>query len=118
MALNKVMIIGVAGKAPEIREVNGAKNAFFSVAVTERYKNRDGEVSESTEWLNISAWRGAAEIAERFVKKGDTVYVEGKWHDRKWTDKSGQEHHITEVIADTIQRLTQKQKQENQDTQF
>lgn len=116
MALNKVMIIGVAGKTPEIREVSGAKYASFSVAVSERYKNRDGDVTETTEWITISAWRGAAEIAERFVQKGATIYVEGKWHNRKWTDKNGQEHSVTEVIAETIQRLSQRQ--DNQDTQF
>ena len=112
MSLNKVMLIGNVGKDPDIRyldsnSANGsnAKVATFPLATSERYRDRNGDVRENTEWHNIVAWRGNADVVERFVKKGTQLYIEGRLRTRQWNDQTGQKRYTTEVIADTLQLL-------------
>ena len=112
-SLNKVILICNVGVDPEIRSANGAKVASFRVATTERYKDRNGDFHENTEWHNVSAWRNAADIVEKFVHKGSQIYIEGKLHTREWTDNQGGKRYTTEVVADNIQILGQKPRQES-----
>lgn len=113
MSLNKVMLIGNVGKDPEVRylESNPAqqgpapKVASFPLATSERYKDRNGNLQENTEWHNVVVWRGLADTVEKFVKKGTQLYVEGKLKTRSWTDQSGAKRYTTEVVADVIQLL-------------
>lgn len=116
MSLNKVMLIGNVGKDPEIRYLEGnsangqnAKVASFPLATSERYRDRNGEQHENTEWHNIVAWRGLADTMERFVTKGTQLYIEGKLRTRKWQDQTGAQRYTTEVIADVIQLLGRRQ---------
>ena len=106
MSLNKVMLIGNVGKDPEIRYLDGggqnnpnAKVANFTLATSERYRDRNGNPQERTEWHNIVAWRNSADIAEKYVKKGTQLYIEGKLRTRDWTDQSGNKRYTTEVYA-------------------
>ena len=111
MSLNKAMLIGNVGRDPEVRYLdgnNGAKVATFTVATTERYKDRNGETRENTEWHNIVAWRNTADVVERFVKKGTQVYIEGRIRTRSWDDQTGNKRYTTEIMADTLQLLGRK----------
>ncbi len=111
MSLNKAMLIGNVGRDPEVRYLegnNGAKVATFTLATTERYRDRNGETRENTEWHNIVAWRNTADVVERFVKKGTQVYIEGRIRTRSWDDQSGNKRYTTEIIADTLQLLGKK----------
>ncbi len=105
--VNKVILIGNLGADPEVRHLqNGAAVANFRIATTETYKDRTtGEKREQTEWHSIVAWRGLAEITERYLRKGSKVYVEGKLRTRKWQDKDGIERYTTEVHADEMTML-------------
>ena len=104
--VNRVILIGNLGKDPEIRNLEGgAKVANFPLATTESYKNRNGERTEHTEWHNIVLWRGLADVSERFLKKGNSVYIEGKLRTRSWEDQQGNKRYITEVIADNMTML-------------
>ena len=91
MSLNKVLLIGNAGRDPEIRHLeSGTMNATFSLATTERYRDRStGEMKEQTEWHNIVCWRNLAEIAEKYVKKGTQLFIEGRIRTRSYNDKDG-----------------------------
>ena len=111
MSLNKCMLIGNVGNEPEIRTLNNeqGKVASFRLATTERYKDRNGEVKENTEWHQVTAWGKLADIVEKFVKKGSSVYVEGKITTRKWTDKEGNDRYSTEIRAEGIQVLGRKE---------
>ena len=106
------MLIGNVGRDPEVRYLNGsagsAKVATFTLATTERYKDRNGETRENTEWHNIVAWRGNADVAEKYVKKGTQLYIEGRIRTRSWDDQSGNKRYTTEIIADTLQLLGKK----------
>jgi single-strand DNA-binding protein len=112
MSLNKAMLIGNVGRDPEVRYLDGnsgqAKVATFTLATTERYRDRNGETRENTEWHNIVAWRNTADVVERFVKKGTQVYIEGRIRTRSWDDQSGNKRYTTEIIADTLQLLGKK----------
>ena len=112
MSLNKVMLIGNVGRDPEVRYLDGqsgnAKVATFTLATTERYRDRNGETRENTEWHNIVAWRSTADVVERFVKKGTQLYIEGRIRTRSWDDQSGNKRYTTEIIADTLQLLGRK----------
>jgi len=118
-SLNKAMIIGNLGKDPEIRTIpNGSKVASFTIATSERYTKKDGEKVDKTEWHKVVMWRGLAEIAEKYLKKGSTVYIEGKLTTRSWDDKDGKKLYTTEIIADQMQMLGGKSTgEENQATQ-
>ncbi|MBQ2112590.1 MAG: single-stranded DNA-binding protein [Bacteroidales bacterium] len=112
MSLNKAMLIGNVGRDPEVRYLDGqsgnAKVATFTLATTERYRDRNGETRENTEWHNIVAWRNTADVVERFVKKGTQLYIEGRIRTRSWDDQNGNKRYTTEIIADTLQLLGKK----------
>jgi single-strand DNA-binding protein len=100
-SLNKVMLIGNLGKDPEVRTfANGGKVCNFSIATSESWKDRNtGERQEKTEWHNVAIFNeGLAGVAERFLKKGSKVYIEGQLQTRKWTDQNGQDRYTTEVV--------------------
>ena len=111
MSLNKAMLIGNVGRDPEVRYLegnNGAKVATFTLATTERYRDRNGETRENTEWHNIVAWRNTADVVEKFVRKGTQLYIEGRIRTRSWDDQTGNKRYTTEIIADTLQLLGKK----------
>jgi len=110
MSVNKVILVGNAGKDPEVRYLD--KNvavANFTLATTDRaYTTQSGiQVPERTEWHNIVAWRSLAELAEKYIKKGSQLYIEGKIQTRTW-EKDGVKRYTTEIYADTIQLLGKK----------
>ena len=97
--MNKVILTGNLGADPEVRYTqNGTPVATFSLATTERWKDKDGNKQESTEWHRIVAWRRLAEIAGEYLAKGSKVLVEGRMVTRKWKDQSGVERYTTEVV--------------------
>ena len=110
MSVNKVILVGNAGKDPEVRylEKNVAV-ANFTLATTDRAFTTQGgiQVPERTEWHNIVAWRGLAELAEKYIRKGSQLYIEGKIQTRSY-DKDGIKRYVTEIFADTIQLLGKK----------
>ena len=108
--VNKVILIGNLGKDPEVRYLDsGVAVANFSLATTENYKNKEGERVSQTEWHNIVLWRGLAEVAEKWLKKGSSVYIEGKIRNRKWEDKEGNTRYTTEILADNMTMLGKKE---------
>lgn len=111
MSVNKVILIGNVGKEPEIRHLdNNNVVASFPLATTERgYKTASGvQVPDRTEWHNIIAWRGLAEIIEKYVHKGTQLYVEGKIRTRSWEDQNNNRRYVTEIYADNISLLSKK----------
>jgi len=106
-SLNKVMLIGNLGADPEVRNTpNGSMVANFRVACTESWKDQSGQKQERTEWVTIVAWRQQAEIAQRYLRKGSKVYVEGKLQTRQWEDKNGGgKRYATEVLCDRFMML-------------
>ncbi len=113
MSLNKVMLIGNVGNDPEIRYLDSnpqspqgnAKVASFRLATTERYRDRNGELRENTEWHNIVAWRNNADVAEKFVHRGTQLFIEGRLRTRQWTDQTGNKRLTTEIQVDNMQLL-------------
>jgi len=104
--VNKVILVGNLGADPEVRSLeSGAKVANFRIATSERYKDKNGNQVENTEWHSIVVWRGLADITERYLKKGSQVYVEGKLKTRSWDDQNGNKRYATEVVADTMTML-------------
>ena len=125
MSLNKVMLIGNVGKDPEVRYLennpqnpgNNVKVASFPLATSERYRDRNGELRENTEWHNVVVWRSNADVAEKYVRKGTQLYIEGRLRTRSWTDQTGNKRYTTEVVADTLQLLGKRPEAENQPVQ-
>jgi len=112
--VNKVILVGNLGKDPEIRHLdNGIAVANFSLATTESYTNKQGERVNQTEWHNIVLWRGLADVAEKYLKKGNSVYIEGKINTRKWEDKEGVTRYSTDIIADKMTMLGSKSDNSN-----
>ena len=106
--MNKVILMGNLGKAPEIRTLeSGVVMCRFPIATSETYKNRkSGEKTNHTEWHNVVLWRGLAEVAEKYLNKGDKILIEGRIRSRSWEDKeSGQMRFITEILADKMQMI-------------
>lgn len=104
--INKVTLIGNLGGDPEIRHLdNGTAVGRFSLATNENYKDKDGNWQKLTEWHNVVVWRDLAERAEKLLKKGMLVYVEGKISYRKYTDKDGQERSATDIVANSYRLL-------------
>ena len=102
------MLIGNVGKDPEVRSVQGgAKVAQFTLATTEKYVGRNGDSHENTEWHNIVIWNKPAEFVEQYVKKGSSVYVEGKIRTRSY-DSNGTTRYVTEIVADKVQLLDRR----------
>ena len=111
--VNKVILIGNLGKDPEVRYLdNGVAVANLSLATSENYKNKQGERVTQTEWHDVVLWRGLAEVAEKYLKKGSSVYVEGKLRTNKWVDKDENTRYKTEVLADKLTMLGRSQNQE------
>jgi len=107
--VNKVILIGNLGKDPEVRYLDGGVAvANFPLATTEVHKNRAGEKVESTEWHNVVLWRGLAEVAEKLLKKGMQVYIEGRLRTRSWEDKDGSKKRATEVVGENLTILSRK----------
>lgn len=108
MSVNKCIFIGHMGRAAEIKTTdNGAKVAQFSIACTDRgFTRGDGTVvPERTEWVSIVAWRGLAEIIERYTQKGSKIYVEGRYTSRSYEAKDGSKRYVTEIVAETVELL-------------
>ncbi|MBL3657803.1 single-stranded DNA-binding protein [Fulvivirga sediminis] len=107
--VNKVIIVGRLGKDPEVRHLeSGASVANFPVATSEYYKDRNtGERREQTEWHNVVLWRGLADISEKYLNKGDMVYIEGKLRTRSW-EKDGITRYTTEIVGDNMTMLSPK----------
>lgn len=124
VGVNKVILIGNLGKNPEIvtfpqeyRRDDGqnvVKKATFPLATTEVFKNKDGNKVEQTDWHNVVCWRGLAEVAEKILKKGTQVYIEGKLQSRSWEDKDGNKRYVTEVIAENFTVLANRNRSEDQ----
>lgn len=107
MSVNKVILVGNVGKDPEVRYLDkGVAVGNFSLATTEKgYTLQNGtQVPERTEWHNIVVWRGLAELAEKYIRKGSQLYVEGKIQTRAW-EKDGIKRYTTEIYAETINLL-------------
>lgn len=105
--INKVILVGNLGKDPEVRYLEGGTAvANFPIATSETYKDRTtGERKTITEWHNVVVWRNLAEIAEKFLKKGTQIYIEGKLRTRQWQDKDGNNRYTTEIVGDNLQML-------------
>lgn len=104
--VNKVILVGNLGKDPEVRHLdNGRAVANFSVATSETYKNRQGERVTTTEWHNVVLWTPLAEVAEKYLKKGSQVYIEGKLTTRSWDDQEGNKRYTTEVVGREMKML-------------
>ncbi len=116
--VNKVILIGNLGADPEVRHLeNGTPVASLRIATSETYKDRTtGERKTITEWHNVVLWRGLAEIAEKYLKKGNQVYIEGKLRTRQWQDNDGNNRYTTEVVADTMTMLGGRQSSEMPET--
>ena len=114
--MNKVFLLGNVGKDPDIRDVQGVKVASFTLATTDRaYTKNDGtQVPERTEWHNIVAWRGLADICERYVRKGTKLLIIGKLTTRSWEGRDGIKRYQTEVVVDDMELLGQPQAQQQQ----
>ena len=117
IGVNKVILIGNLGKNPDVvtfpqdarrDDGNVVKKASFPLATTEYHRNRDGERIEQTEWHNVVCWRSLAEIAEKILRKGTQLYIEGKLQTRSWEDKEGNKRYITEVVADNFTVLANR----------
>ena len=106
-SVNKVIIVGNVGRDPETRRLpSGDAVTNISIATTDRYRDKQsGEMRENTEWHRVAFFGKVAEVAEKYLKKGSQVYVEGRLRTRKWTDQSGQEKYSTEIVAETMQML-------------
>jgi len=111
MSVNKVILVGNVGRDPETKHLDkGVAVSNFSLATTENYTSKTGEKVSTTEWHNIVAWRGLAEVVEKYVKKGSQLYIEGRLRTRTY-EKDGIKHYATEIYADTIQLLGKREGQ-------
>ena len=108
MSLNKILLIGNLGSNPEMRSMpSGKKAAQFSLATNRRYKV-EGDVRVDTQWFQVVAYGRLAEICGDFLKKGKSVFIEGRMHTRNWIDASGQKHYRTEVVAEAMRMIGAK----------
>ena len=113
MSVNKTILLGFVGKEPDVRNLDsGMTVANFTLATTEKgYKTRDGkEIPDKTEWHSIVMWNGLANIAEKYVHKGDKLYIEGKIRTRSYDAQDGSKRYITEIFADSMEMLSSKNK--------
>lgn len=111
-SVNKVILVGNLGADPEMRQTsNGDPVCTLSVATSEKYKNRDGELQINTEWHKVVLFRRLAEIANQYLRKGSSAYFEGQLKTRKWTDKNGVERYTTEVEANELKLLDRQDSQ-------
>ena len=104
--VNKVILIGNLGQDPELRSTQGGQSvASLRVATAEKFKDRDGNQQERTEWHSVVVWGRQAEIVQQYCKKGKQLYIEGRLQTRKWQDKEGKDRYSTEIVADTVRFL-------------
>ncbi len=104
--VNKVILVGNVGRDPELRyTASGTAVANFSLATSRRYKDRDGNRQEQTEWHRVVAWARTAEIVNQYANKGKQLFIEGRLQTRQWEDRDGNTRYTTEVVADNIQLL-------------
>jgi single-strand DNA-binding protein len=116
IGVNKVILIGNLGKDPEIISFDDVKKASFSLATTETHKTKDGTKIEETEWHNVICWRGLAEVAEKFLKKGTHLYVEGKIKSRIREDKEGNKKRVVEIVAENFKILNRAHSYQSSNT--
>lgn len=110
--VNKVILVGNLGKDPEAFTFdNGVKKVSFSLATTESYKDKEGNRVDQTEWHNVVLWRGLADVAEKYLSKGNQVYIEGKIKTRSWDDKDGIKRYTTEIYCDNMTMLSGRKEQ-------
>jgi len=103
MQINKVILLGHVGKDPDVHYLeHNVAVAKFPLATSETYKNKNGERISTTEWHNIVLWRNLAETAEKYIRKGTEVYIEGKLRTRSWEDKDGNKKFITEIVGNNL----------------
>jgi single-strand DNA-binding protein len=113
-SVNKVILVGTLGRDPELRYMpSGDALASFNVATNDTWKDKSGQKQERTEWHRISLFGKQAEIAGQYLKKGSSVYLEGRLQTRKWSDKEGVERQTTEIVADRMQMLGSRPNQES-----
>ena len=116
--INKVILVGNVGQDPEVRYTgdvnNGTKVATIRLATTERYRDRNNNLQEHTEWHNVVAWRGQADLVEKYVKKGTQLYIEGSLRSRTWEDQTGAKRYAIDIVANTIQLLGRRQDNQQQ----
>ena len=106
MSVNKVIMVGNVRKDPELRYTpSGTAVCTFSLATSERFKNKQGEQQERTEWHNIVVWSGLAEICGKYLTKGKQIYIEGRIQNRSYDDRDGNKRYITEIVANEMQML-------------
>ncbi len=106
MSVNKVILIGNVGRDPEVRHLDkGVAVANFPLATSESYTAKNGERVTTTEWHNIVVWRGLADVVEKYVKKGDKLFIEGRIRTRSWDDKEGNKRYTTEIYCDNLEML-------------
>ncbi|GJL76157.1 MAG TPA: single-stranded DNA-binding protein [Nitrosomonas sp.] len=116
-SVNKVILIGNLGKDPETRYMSsGDAVTNITLATTEVWKDKSGEKQEKTEWHRVTFYRKLAEIAGEYLKKGRSVYIEGKLETRKWTDKNGMDRYTTEIIATDMKMLGSRSGSDNFDS--
>lgn len=114
-SVNKVILVGNLGKDPEIKvTANSQHVASFSLATAEKFTDKNGEKHEKTEWHNVVLWGKLAELAGQYLKKGSSVYLEGRIETRSWDDKDGVKKYRTEIIGNSIQFLGGKVEQKSQ----
>jgi len=117
--VNKVILIGNLGKDPELKYFEGnIAKLSFSLATSEIYKDKNGNRSEHTEWHHIVFWRNLAESAEKILKKGMMIYLEGKIQSRQWADKDGQKKNITEIVGESFLLLNNREKNNSNPNNF
>ena len=111
-SVNKMILVGNLGADPEVRyTASGDPVCTLSVATSERFKNRDGELQTTTEWHKVVLFRRLAEIANQYLRKGSSAYFEGQLRNRKWTDKTGLERYTTEVEVNELKLLDRQDSQ-------
>ena len=112
--VNKVILIGNLGKDPEVKYLESkVPVANFTLATNSSWKDKEGNKKERTEWHNIVVWRGSAKFAEDYLHKGDKVYIEGKLRTRSWDDKDNIKRYTTEIIGDTLTKLSGKREDDS-----
>jgi single-strand DNA-binding protein len=115
--VNKVILVGNLGKDPDVRHLEGGATVCnFPLATTESFKDKSGNRQEQTEWHNVVLWRGLAEVAEKYLKKGSQIYLEGKLRTRSW-EKDGVKRYVTEIVGESFTMLGRPKSAEENNNQ-